>query len=502
MRVSLFPLLSALTLSACTGDSLATDAASAGASEVDSAASTMSSTAATSSSSSSGSPSSSSDPGASTGASTGASASSTSADASSTGDASSATGGSEGDSESDGATTGEPPLELELLLITEHNRHHETMMGGWGPHLRGLMRDEEDALWFTVDVAPDVLTNAAVRYMRRGPGEDSWAQVAESAHAPGVQQNAATVLSGGFLYTYSVNVVSRVLEECYLDTSDPAYRACNTILISNLPYQTPPSSNYVGAAVSPAGARVVWFTVVGQNGGEGQWIYLYNFGGGWNGPVEATLAGGNDFAYVRASFADDASLGVVGQLYYGAYPNGEYRAAVSDFSLGQVPSFTSLTAPAPATTTVSGADIVVDPDSGARHVLARTDAGAVAYYHRPGAASWADHADALYVFENTYRARFLEPELGALHVARGGASGGGITLVTADGPAGAEAIDWATASVATVPLPRGAEPDFDAPSAIYVESRAYQTTPTPAVNFAFCGEYMAADNEIWQARAL
>lgn len=36
-------------------------------------------------------------------------------------------------------------------LITTGNRRYTTMYGGWGPHLRGLMRENSTSLWFFHD---------------------------------------------------------------------------------------------------------------------------------------------------------------------------------------------------------------------------------------------------------------------------------------------------------------------------------------------------------------
>ena len=58
------------------------------------------------------------------------------------------------------------------------------------------------------------------------------------------------------------------------------------------------------------------------------------------------------------------------------------------------------------------------------------------------------------------------------------------------------AIAWESAEAVVVEPP---SPGFAPPSAIYVESASYQTTPVTELNLAYCGEYMAADNEIWWA---
>ncbi len=72
----------------------------------------------------------------------------------STGQADSTGNGSSGDTE--------VTYSVELRLLTDSNRAYRTMYGGWGPHLRGVMRDADDVLWFCADQGPDVSNNAAI----------------------------------------------------------------------------------------------------------------------------------------------------------------------------------------------------------------------------------------------------------------------------------------------------------------------------------------------------
>ncbi|MDC0718888.1 hypothetical protein [Nannocystis bainbridge] len=392
------------------------------------------------------------------------------------------------------STTGtEPPPNVALTLITDDNRAYVEMHGGWGPHLRGLMRAPDGSLWFHVDAGEDVLHNRTIRYFRRGPDEPAWSLVAEQPHTDGVQQNAASILVGSMLYTYGVNIQQQFLEECYLDTADPALRACNAVLVSGNVYTTPPSSNYVGAAVLGPGARVVWFTVVGAGGGPGQWIYTYNYGGGWNGPVQVDLGGANDLGYVHAMATPGGELALVGQTFTGNYPDGSYAAVVADVTMGQVPKYMSLEPPDPAAQVQSGADLFHDP-AGDTHVLAYFD-DVVAYYHRPAGAAWDTHTSPLHVFADTYRARFARPAGAPLWLIRGSLSGQGVELLRAPAPGGP--VAWADAEVLEVASPG---PGFAAPSAIYVESPTYQQGQAGALEFAVCGQYQVGDRSIWHGR--
>lgn len=397
----------------------------------------------------------------------------------------------------DDSSTGEPPPAVTTTLITADNRHYVEMHGGWGPHLRGLMRADDDALWFTVDAGESVLQNREVVYMRRGPDEPAWTEVARNQHTSGVQQNAASVLLDGVILSYAVDVASHWLTECYLVVADPTQRACNAVLISGVPYVTPASSNYVGAAVLAPGSRVVWWTVVGDNGGPGAFYYTYNFGGGWNGPVVSGLGAANDLAYVHAMRTADGHLRLAGQAFTGKYPDGTYSALVADLVPGQALAFTALAGGAPRVIAQSAADLWLDPQSGAVHVLASRSDGSVAYYHRPAGATWAEHAAPLHGFPDTYRARFIRPEGGPLHLVRGSHSGAGVELLRAGEGDIAAAIDWASAEVLPVPPPAEG---LGAPSGLYVESPTYQAAPVGAVNFAMCGQYQVSDGQVWHGQ--
>ncbi|MBK7827547.1 hypothetical protein [Nannocystis sp.] len=405
-----------------------------------------------------------------------------------------ASSGDRGESGASSSTGAAAPAFV-LRPITAENRHYETMHGGWGPHLRGLMRAADDALWFTVDAGEDVYHNRKVRYFRRGADEAQWSEQAENLHAAGIQQNAASLLLGDLILTYGVDIAAQRLEECYLDTTDISKRACNTVLISGVPYQTPQSSNYVGAAVLGAGWRIVWWTVVGENGGEGAFYYTYNYGGGWNGPVASGLAGANDLGYVHAMATAEGGLALAGQTFTGKYPDGSYHAVVAEVTPGQPLVYTILADLEPGVEVRTAADLWQDRDSGAVHVVATTQTGGLRYYHRPPGAAWAGHALPLHSFADGYRARFVRPAGEPLHLVVGSASGSGVTVLRAPDVGVDAAIDWGAAVSFAMPEPG---PGFAAPSALYVESRSYQERPVGGLGFAICGAYQVSDEQIWE----
>lgn len=397
--------------------------------------------------------------------------------------------------ESTASSAGAVAPSFTLRPITDENRHYDTMHGGWGPHLRGLMRAGDDALWFTVDEGEDVYHNRKVRYFRRGVDEDVWSEQAENLHATGIQQNAASILVGDTILTYGVDVAAQRLEECYLNTEDISQRACNTVLISGVPYQTPPNSNYVGAALLGEGWRIVWWTVVGENGGEGSFYYTYNYGGGWNGPVASGLAGANDLGYVHAMATAGGGLALAGQTFTGKYPDGSYHAVVGELTPGMPLVTTILTDVEPGVEVRTVADLWNDPVSGAVHVVATTQTGGLRYYHRPPGSPWAEHTLPDHSFADGYRARFVRPAGAGLHLVLGSSSGAGVTVFRAPDDAVDMAVDWGVAESFAVPEPG---PGFAAPSALFVESATYQERAVAGLRVAICGAYQVSDGEIWE----
>ena len=376
------------------------------------------------------------------------------------------------------------------MRITDQNRAHPTMYGGWGPHLRGVMRAPDGTLWFMADAGPDVLTNASVLYFRLG--EDGWEHVDTQAHLPGVQQNAGSVMSTRNILTYAVNTAQSNLEECYFDTEDWDYKACNTITIGGPIHTTPPNSNYIGAAIESGGTRVIWYTVVG-GAGSGQFNYTYNAGAGWQGPVLYTLPGYNTFEYVRTAFLSATRVSWLGQILIGKYPGGTFDPGVTETDLGQAPSLTVLDSGDGTIDARTGADLWIDPATGDAHVLVQS-AGRLGYYFRPGGADWADHAVAVQHLDDTFRARFMAPPGLPLAMVRGSASGdSGVEVLLAQTVPG-EPVDWSEAT--SIPVPQPVD-GLDAPSGIYVEGASYQTQSVADYNFALCGRFEISDHEIW-----
>ncbi len=406
--------------------------------------------------------------------------------------------GSLGGSDGTSSETGEPGWTVSTARITDQNRHYVEMHGGWGPQLRAPMRDPDGTAWFVLDRGEDVLHNRSIVYVREDG--DAWAEVASQAHTPGVQQNAASVMQAGTIHTYAIDVDSHWLTHCTFETQSASAGGCNAIAIGG-PYLVPEDANYVGAALAPDPAHLVWFTIVGDAGGAGQLVYTYDYGGGWNGPVVTQLPGFNDIGYVFAAFTAPSHAVMVGQTFTGVYPTGTYDAVVVELDFGE-PAQLFVLGAGGGVDVRSGADIWVDPGSGAVHVLAETDAG-LGYWFRPAGAAWTDHLLALELVPDTFRGRFAVPPGGPLALARGSATTGGLELrIAATSPD--QPASWADAEAVALPIPVAG---FDAPSAIYAAGPSYQDDylegPTRALgrfHVAACGRYQSADAEIWQVQ--
>jgi hypothetical protein len=378
-----------------------------------------------------------------------------------------------------------------VLPITSANRNYPGIMfGGWGPHLRALMRNSRDQLWFVTDVGPDVQHNEEVVYHRFDGSR--WSEIARLKQMPGIQQNVASVMSGDTIFSYGISVREPLyVEECKFNTKTKSEPTCAPLEIDGRKLLLPPSCNYVGAAVSPSGKKLVWWTTVGVNGGEGKWSYIFERGGSWVGPVVSSLKTFNDFGYVFASFSTDDHVSVAGQFFAGAYPHGTYALGCAEFNPGDE---LDLTKNFHAFSTnwsdygKSAADVWVH--NGTTHVIAETQHGTLAYYCRAVGKTWLECDKPICILTNVHRARFVECGRN-IYLICGSANGIGLSIrrsKASNGP-----IDWARIA----PLNLGIiEQDFRAPSAVYVESRSYQTAPVKKPNVAVVGHYPEADSKI------
>jgi hypothetical protein len=419
----------------------------------------------------------------------GAGASTGAAAAEGGGGAQGGTGGA-GGSGGQAGTGGAAGPQMETITL-EHRYVPNQMFGGWGPHLGHLVRARAStgigtSLWFVDDLcsqspgpsACDVLHDHTLGYFERV--DAAWEPRASVALPGEIQQNTATIAAadGDALDTYGVDVGAHTLLECrYLPSAGPAGCAA-------LPFTLGAGSNYLGAAISPQGYRLVWWTGV-QDGGGGTFHYVVDYGGGWNGPRSGDAGGYNDASYINIAFgtgpyANEFTMHV--QLVSGWAPNWSFLGAVGygDLGTSEPVSWAMALAPPAGDAVVSTNDVWTDPDSNDSHLVARTDSGAAAYYHRPAGGSWSA---ALWTLPATYRARFVFAEDRLVLVY--GPNGGDLAYrmaTKADRPVGSP-IAWGDIPETVVTLPQ----DFGSVDAIYPESPAYQTGAASGIHVALVG---------------
>jgi hypothetical protein len=376
--------------------------------------------------------------------------------------------------------TGPRPLRVVTEPITSAHRFVPgRMFGGWGPHLGHLVRSA-GALYWVDDLCDqdvpgdcDVNVNRRVGVFRREAS--GWTRIG-TMPLTGIQQNTAALAHADGLRTYGVDVTTSRLVECTFVLASGA-SACAT-----LPFPLGPNANYVGAARSPRGALVVWWTNV-VDGGGGSFSYLVDYGGGWNGPRTGPIGGYNDCAYAHAAFAPTTqAMTFFGQVVSGSAPAWTFSTLVGEASLAttDAPAWASALTSPPADSIASTNDLFIDDRTGDAHLLARSTAGAVVYYHRPESGSWSSPS---VVAAATYRARWLVTESSVAIIS--GPNTGGLELrrfARADLVRGA-ALPIASAAIETIALPSG----FGAVLALYPEAAVTQADAVGGMSFGVVG---------------
>jgi hypothetical protein len=392
----------------------------------------------------------------------------------------SATAGATGGGPSDGAPTSTPTFTVEL--ITEQHRYVPGLMfGGWGPHLGHMAAVGTDLYWVDdlcqQNVPRDCDVNVDRRlgyFLRTSAG---WTRVATLGLPSGVQQNTGTVSLGGRLHSYGIDTAQHRVVDCWFDPATK-HGACN-----DLPFPLAVGTNYVGAAVSPEGYRVVWWTTV-HDGGGGSFSYGVDFGGGWNGPRTGAIGGYNDCGYVSVGFhGSPTKVTWFGQVVTGLAPAWSFSTLTGQSDLTNAVGWANTLVAPQSDAVFSTDDLLIDPATGDAHLMARLGSGGAAYYHRPAGGAFGP---VTFSEANTYRARLM-------------AAGGKAYLVdSANGglhvravPLAAGPLDFAHAQVADVALPA----ELGTVDAIYIESSIYQSAPVAGVDFAVVGS--GKQNEAW-----
>lgn len=376
------------------------------------------------------------------------------------------------------------------LITREHRFVPGAMVGGWGPHLGHLVQAERasggtDLYWSddlcSQEVASDcdATVNRRVGILRRDAGV--WTSIATVSLPPGVQQNTATLATGTTLRVFGIDTAASRVVECAVDV-DSGASPCSQILI-----ELGPSANYIGAAVSPAGPRFIWWTNVADGGG-GSFSYIVEYTLGWNGPRTGPIGGYNDCAYAHAAFRTDGpGMTVFCQVVSGWAPSWSFSTLVGDAAWSDVPiSWVNALAAAGGDPVMSTNDLWIDDTTQDTHLLARTESGAAAYYFRPRDGAWTG---ALHVEPASYRARWIATtDLVALV---SGPAIGGLRLrrVPRDAIVAGTPLGLDAAPVYDVALPDG----FGQVIAIYPLAATYQTVEVTSIEMVVVGE--ARQNE-------
>lgn len=392
-----------------------------------------------------------------------------------------------------GGSAGAAPT-FETAVITQRHRFIPgKMFGGWGPHLGHLVRAPADggatALFWVDDVcsqaggpAPqcDVLHDSAIGVFRRDGA--AWTDLGETALPGTVQQNTGSLESGGKIYTYGVDVTGHLIQQCSFDVKSAA-RSC-----AALPFTLDAYANYIGAALSPQGYRIVWWTDV-KDGGGGSFEFIVDYGGGWNGPRKGDIGGYNDSSYIHIAFRGDTTAFTMHtQLVSGLAPNWSYLGGVGEGDSAKAEAVkwqNALAAPA-GDPIESTDDIYIDPGTADTHLFARAKSGAAVYYFRPKGGAWSGP---LYSIAAAYRLRFAASPLGVGIVYGLGGKGLYYRLVPPGAAVAGAAVDWTQYPETAVPLPDGYQTIY----AIYPESSVYQSVPVEGMNVVVVGD--ARQNE-------
>ncbi len=357
------------------------------------------------------------------------------------------------------------------------------MMGGWGPHLRSLLFTQKGGEWFAAETGNDLHKNTRMIYYQK-VGEE-WKEKGSVDLHRGIQQNMASVTDGRMILSYGVNIVDHWIMECWFDTEKPGehLNTCNAVTTNGKPLLIPENSNYIGAAYQK-NTRIAWWTTVGKGNKPGIFSYIYNFGGGWNGPVNSQLQDSVDVGYLHSQFDSKGNLRALGELYSGDYPHGRYHAGVATIELGKQVQWTDIEG------AKSPTDFWFDKISGAAHVLATSDEGVRYYFAKE--SDWPNFGKSKFLFQSSYRMRFGATTTSVFLVHDNVLSD---KLVIYPELALSEPIKWAETRSLLIDRPAGNGKSFL--GALWTVDPAKGELLPQKLSFAVNGSYPDQDHKIW-----
>jgi len=279
------------------------------------------------------------------------------------------------------------------IIITEHRYDPVAMFGGWGQHLGHLVKTSDDELWFIDDTENNVSINPAIVYYKFENNE--WVYIKESPTIGNVQQNLGSISVDNMIYSYGNDINNSKLEECSFD-SKTYLGECKY-----LDFTINRSTNYIGAAVTKLGKKIVWWTQVIP--GAGKFNYVYNLGNGWK-MITGNVPGYNDAGYVTIDFEDESNFVMNAELLTGTPPKWNYFSAFGNGVLGNpinkwtiAPAFNGINAASPN-------DIWINPINKDIHAFSYTSSGTTYYYKKKNDSSYKP----LYFFPHAYRLRVID----------------------------------------------------------------------------------------------
>lgn len=354
------------------------------------------------------------------------------------------------------------------------DRSEPGLVGGfWGHHLGHMVRTATQGLWYVDDTGEDVDRNPAIQY-HRFDGEN-WSLQKTLANPTTIQQNTATMAIGDTIYTYGVNIIGGYIEEAVFDAKT------KTAVYNRKIRSIGTSTNYIGAAVSPTGARIVWWTKVDYNGGPSQWVYMVYRNGEW-GPSIISSVPGNDFSYVFASFLNDTVMYVGGEVPSGIAPNWTYEVGAGKVVLGSpIEGFTKMKG-----SNVAANDIWVNKANGDVHLFTYGSYGMIGYFYKPANGAWNDTVHLLEV-GNVSRWRFIDSPDGNLYLIL---SQGGFKFIRIPKSGITGLINIQGLDV----VPINSDDGFTSSYAIWPEVKEFQTTPVGGIHFAYPGNDFSYSN--------
>ncbi len=359
--------------------------------------------------------------------------------------------------------------------ITDQHRFADGAMGGfWGHHLGHMVRTATQGLWYVDDTGRDVNIDPNINYFRYNG--TAWQLMKTLANPLTIQQNDATVAVGDTIYSYGVNITGGYIEEAVCDTRT------NTASYNRRIRYIGRSTNYIGAAVSPGGTRVVWWTRVVDANGPSDWVYMYNKGSGWSPSIVSSIPA-NDFSYVFSSFLNDSTFYAGGEIPGGNAPNWTFGAAAGKVVLGKpIAEFSIMKGD-----NVSANDIWVNRANGDVHFLVYGSYGGFGYFYKPAGGAWTDTVALFDNLTSVSRCRFIDVPDGNLYLV---ASMAGFKMLPIPKSTITGKINFAAYSLVSL----GSMQGFNASYAIWGESREFQTTPVGGLNFAYPGNDFSYSN--------